>query len=213
VLSSILVVATATRDNWITFVVLFVAEALAWAGVPAIGAAAMGAAGLLAQQGTLHLWAVIVVGTLAAELGGVVGWRLGYRVARGGLHRRGRLADRQAKALDAGEHFAARWGPLVVFLVPSWVSGALGMKLGQFAVWNLLVAFLWVLGAGLGAYGIGSAASGGGLLESLAPLAVAAAAFVAIVCAAVRARGRWRRERHAARPAASRLDPGSWPRR
>jgi membrane protein DedA with SNARE-associated domain len=193
--AEILVVATATADNWITFAVLFVAEALAWAGVPAIGAAAMGAAGLLAQQGQLHLWAVILVGTVAAEVGGVVGWGVGYRVARAGLDRSGRFADRRARALEGGEHFAARWGPLVVFFVPSWVSGALGMTLRQFAVWNLLVAFLWVLGAGLGAYGIGSAASGDHLRESVRPLLVAAAAFALIGYGIVRARRR--RERGA----------------
>jgi membrane protein DedA with SNARE-associated domain len=192
VLSAAEFLATATRDNWVTFVVLFAAEALAWAGVPAIGAAAMGAAGLLAHQGTLHLWAVVVIGTLGAELGGLVGWRIGYSVARSGLDGGGRFAERRAKGLEAGEHFAARWGPLVVFFVPSWVSGALGMRFRQFALWNLLVSFLWVLGAGLGAYGIGSAVSGKGLLKSLLPLLVAAAAFAAFGCFAMRVRRRRR---------------------
>jgi membrane-associated protein len=188
VLSGILVLATATRDNWLTFVVLFVAEALAWAGVPAIGAAAIGAAGVLAQQGKLHLWAVVVVGTLGAQLGGLVGWRIGYRAARTGLDGQGRFADRRSKALETGEQFEARWGPLVVFFVPSWVSGALGMTFRRFAFWNAIVAFLWVLGAALGAYGILSAASGEGLLKSLAPLLVAAAAVAALAYLFVRTR-------------------------
>jgi membrane protein DedA with SNARE-associated domain len=181
VLASVLVVATATRDAWTTFVALFVCQALA--------CAAMGAAGALAQQGKIHLWAVVVVGTLGAELGGLVGWRIGYRAARTGLERGGgRFADRRAHALAAGEQFEARWGRLVVFFVPSWVSGALAMPFRQFAFWNAIVAFLWVLGAGLGAYGILAAANGGGLLKSLAPLLLATAAVAALAYLYLRTR-------------------------
>jgi membrane-associated protein len=185
------IVATATRDRWTTFLALFVAEALAWAGVPAVGAAALGAAGVLAGQGELHLWAVLVVGTIGAEIGGLVGWQIGNRVARAGLDRPGRVAERRAKALESGEHFAGRWGRLVVFFVPSWVSGALGMPFRQFALWNILAAGLWTLCAGLGAYGVTSAASGKSLLNSLLPILIAVAALATIVATFVY----WKRRR------------------
>lgn len=191
-ISPVLLLATATSDNWVTFVVLFVAEAVAWAGVPAVGGAAIGAAGVLAQQGVLHLWAVIVVGTIGAALGGLVGWYIGHRVARAGVDRPGRAAQRRRQALETGERFAERWGRLMVFFVPSWVSGALGMPFRQFAVWNALVAFLWVLAAGLGAYGITSAASGGGLVDSLVPLLVATVAATLLIVALARVRRRRR---------------------
>jgi membrane-associated protein len=136
---------------------LFVAEALAWAGVPAIGAAGMGAAGVLASQGSLDLWAVLIVGSAGAEVGALAGWWIGRRVAQAGLDRPGRFAARRNQALGAGERFAQKWGRLVVFFVPSWVSGALGMPFRQFALWNVPAAFLWMVATGLAAYGVGSA--------------------------------------------------------
>lgn len=149
-------VLAATRDSAWTIAAVFLAETLSWAGVPAIGAAAIGAAGALASQGLVPLWAVVVGGTVGAELGGFGGWWLGRRVAHAGLE----PASKRARALAAGEHFEDRWGRLVVFFVPSWVSGALGMSFRRFAVWNFLAAFVWSLVAGLGAYGVGSAVAG-----------------------------------------------------
>jgi membrane-associated protein len=170
----------------VALLALFVAEALAWAGVPAIGAAAMGAAGVLASQGSLDLWAVLIVGTAGAELGALGGWDIGRRVAQAGLDRPGRFAERRRQALETGERVAQRWGRLLVFFVPSWVSGAIGMPFGQFAVWNVPAAFLWMIAAGLGAYGVSSAVSGGSLLDSLVPLLLAAAAFVSLALVLVR---------------------------
>ena len=184
-MSVVALLATATRDEWWTLPALFLGEALAWAGVPAVGAAAVGAAGALASQGELHLWAVVVVGTAGAWVGGLVGWQIGFRVARAGLDKPGRLAGRRAQALHEGERVARRWGRLMVFFVPSWVSGAMDMPFGQFARWNALAALLWVTAAGLGAYGIGSAVSGGSLGGILVPLLIAAAALAAIVVAFV----------------------------
>lgn len=165
--------------------VLFFAQALSWAGVPALGAAAAGAAGALASQGTLHLWAVLVVGTLGAEAGAVVGWWLGNHLARAGLDQEpadheGRFAEKRRKALGAGEKVEQKWGRLIVFFVPSWVSGALGMQLRQFMVWNLLAAALWNVGAGLASYGVASAASGKSALHIVVPLVIGVAALAAI---------------------------------
>jgi membrane protein DedA with SNARE-associated domain len=184
--------ATATADRATTFLAVFFGEALSWAGVPALGAAAVGAAGALASQGVVHLWAVVVIGTIGAELGSFVGWWLGRRMARAGTRGEGHTANRRAQALATGARFADRWGPLMVFFVPSWVSGALALEFRRFAAWNLAAAFLWTLGAGLGAYGIGNAVSGGGLLDSALPLliAVAALAVIALVLHRRRARAR-----------------------
>jgi membrane protein DedA with SNARE-associated domain len=175
----------AARDSASVIAAVFLAEALSWAGVPAIGAAAIGAAGALASQDVVPLWAVIVAGTVGAELGGFGGWWLGRRVARAGLDPAAG-ANRRAQALAAGERFEERWGPLVVFFVPSWVSGALGMAFRQFAVWNLLAACLWTLAAGLGAYGVGSAVSGGGAHRALAPLLLGLVGLGAIALLAAR---------------------------
>lgn len=172
--------ATATADRATTFLAVFLGEALSWAGVPALGAAAVGAAGALASQGVIHLWAVVVVGTIGAELGSFAGWWLGRRMGQAGKRGEGRAAHRRAQALETGARFADKWGPLMVFFVPSWVSGALALGFRRFAAWNLAAAFLWTLGAGLGAYGLGTALSGGGLFDSALPLLIAAAALAAI---------------------------------
>jgi membrane protein DedA with SNARE-associated domain len=185
-----LILATTTANKPATFLVLLVAQAVSWAGVPALGTAAMSVAGALASEGTLHLWAVLVVGTIGAEIGSLGGWWIGYRVARAGLDREGRFGERRRRALHAGQRVQQKWGRLIVFFVPSWVSGALGMPFRQFAFWNLFAALLWNIGAGLAAYGIGSAALGGSLFESLGSIVIAAAALGAIAMILVRRRRR-----------------------
>jgi membrane-associated protein len=157
-------------DKPSTFAVLFLGQALSWAGVPALGAATTAAAGVLASQGDIRLWAVLVVGTAGAQAGSIAGWWCGRRLAGAGKDRRGRLAVRWQAMLTSGERLATRWGPLMVFFVPALVSGALGMPLRRFAFWNLFAAAAWNLGAGLGAYGIGFAVSGGSGLDSGAAL-------------------------------------------
>jgi membrane-associated protein len=176
-------IATATGDSATTLAVLFVAEALAWAGVPAIGAGGMAAAGALASQGVLRLSSVIVVATIGAEVGALAGWWIGNRGARAGLEgeHRGRFADRRERALAGGEKIADRWGPLMVFFLPSWVSGALGMHFRTFAAWNVLAAFAWVVAAGVGAYGVGTAASGGSFRDSVTPMGFAIVAGFGLV--------------------------------
>lgn len=191
--SMLRLLATSTANKPTTFLILFFGQVLSWAGVPALGAAAMGTAGLLAQKGVVHLWAVLVVGTIGAELGGLAGWWLGHRVARIDLEGDGRFAERRRTALSSGERFAARWGRFMVFFTPSWVPGALGMPFGQFARWNLAAAALWNLGAGLSAYGVASALGGSSLLHVVPPLVIAAAALVAILVLGLHRRRRSRR--------------------
>ncbi len=189
------VLATATANKAITFLFLFVAQLLSWAGVPALGTAATGAAGALASQGTVHLWAVIVVGTIGAEVGSLVGWWLGNRGARAGLDGEGHASERRLKTLAASEKVADRWGRLIVFFVPSWVSGALGMRLGQFARWNLLAATLWNIGAALAAYGVASAIEGHSSLRIILPLAIGVAVLAAMFVMLRKVRRRRRDQR------------------
>jgi membrane-associated protein len=123
---------------------------------------------------------VLVVGTAGAEVGSLGGWWLGGHVARAGLDREGRFTEKRKKALEAGEKVEQKWGRLIVFFVPSWVSGALGMPLRRFAVWNLLAALLWNVGAALASYGIASAASNRSAPHILIPLVIGVASFAAI---------------------------------
>ena len=132
-----LVVATNLSATWWHYLVLFVAVAASWAGVPFVGATVAGAAGLAASQGTLDLAAVIVVATAAGELGGLIGYHIGFRWGRELLDRPGRHHARRQRLLTVGEQAYAKWGGLAVFFTPAIVSGTAKMRHGRFAFWNL----------------------------------------------------------------------------
>jgi membrane protein DedA with SNARE-associated domain len=203
-------VAIAVAGGVGALVIVFCGELLSWAGIPAIGAAALGAAGVLASQGVLTLWSVLVVGALGAWTGGLIGWRIGrwLAVRAPGLTAaapptgpeaesagRRRMVERGRKAIASGERLQERVGGVMVFFVPSWVSGRLGMPLRRFALWNVGACVLWTTAAGLGAYGVGSAFSGRSLAHVIAPIAVAAIAFGLIGWAF----SKWRRSREGRR--------------
>jgi membrane protein DedA with SNARE-associated domain len=146
--------------TWWHYVVLFVAVAASWAGVPFIGAAVAGAAGVAASQGTLDLAAVIVVATVAGELGGLVGYDIGFRWGRAFLARPGKHQARRQKLMDDGERAYAKWGGLAVFFTPAIVSGTAQMRHGRFAFWNLVASFGFAVSVVASAYGLGRLLSG-----------------------------------------------------
>jgi membrane protein DedA with SNARE-associated domain len=164
------------------YVILFLAVAASWIGVPIVGAGVLAAAGVLASNGELDIWLVIAVATAASWTGGYVGYLLG-------VHAGGVLVDcpgpwwrQRRRAIEAGERIYRRWGRLAVFVTPTWVSGALRMPRNTFLVWNALAAVASTCIAALGAYGIGAAVIGqlrtrrGILALAVAGLAVAAVA-------------------------------------
>src|SRR4051794_3967403 len=110
-----LVIATELATTWWHYVVLFLAVVASWAGLPFIGAAAAGAAGVAASQGSLDLVAVIVVATVAGEIGGLVGYDIGYRWGRQLLERPGKRRAGRRKLVEQGERAYAKWGRLAVF--------------------------------------------------------------------------------------------------
>jgi membrane protein YqaA with SNARE-associated domain len=117
------------------FIVLFVAVAASWAGVPFIGATAA-AAGAAASQISLNLPAVIIVVTIAGEVGELIGYAIGDRWGRELLGRPGKQQARRQKLIERGEQAYNKWGRLAVFLTPAIVSGTAKMRHGQFVVWN-----------------------------------------------------------------------------
>ncbi len=147
----------ATTDiagTWWAYVVLFAAVAASWAGVPVIGASALGLAGVAASQGKLDLTAVLVVSTAAGEVGGLIGYAIGNRWGRALLERPGRhQAGRQRMELR-GEAAYARWGRVAVFFTPAIVSGTAKMQYGQFAVWNLLASLAFSVSVAASSYGL-----------------------------------------------------------
>ncbi|MGO9221427.1 MAG: hypothetical protein ACLP5E_27250 [Streptosporangiaceae bacterium] len=89
--------AAGLGSTWWQYLLLFLAVAASWAGVPAIGTAALGAAAVAASQGRLELAAVIAVAAIAGEAGGLGGYAIGRRWGRQLLGRPGRHHARRVR--------------------------------------------------------------------------------------------------------------------
>jgi membrane-associated protein len=156
--------------------------ALSFAGIPAIGAAVVGWAAVLASQGKLNIVVVLVVAMLGAEAGGLAGYSIGDRWGRKLLDRPGRRQERRHKAVTRAEAVYKKWGRLAVFFTSTMVSGMLKMEYAQFVVWNFVVGAVYVLSVGPAAYGAGKVAAseqdGASLGALVAGLAIAAGCVV-----------------------------------
>ncbi|MGO9854145.1 MAG: DedA family protein [Acidimicrobiales bacterium] len=142
-------------STWWEYLALFVAVAASWAGVPVIGATALGLAGVAASQGELDLTAVVLVSTAAGEVGGLIGYAIGNRWGRALLERPGKHQAGRRRVVQRGEQAYARWGRVAVFFTPAIVSGTAKMQHGQFVLWNLLASFAFSLSVAASSYGLG----------------------------------------------------------
>ena len=195
VLSGAILVLSATAKGVVAqagaggYLILYGAVAASWIGVPIVGASFLAAAGVLASDGELNLWLVITVATVAAWTGGYVGYLIGARAGRAIASRPGRWRHQRRHAMTAGERIYTRWGPVAVFVTPTWVSGALGMPRVRFLAWNALAATASTLIATLGAYGIGTAVLGQlSARRGTTALVIAALACVTVIVLIVRHR-------------------------
>ncbi|MGA8724274.1 MAG: hypothetical protein WB565_04490 [Acidimicrobiales bacterium] len=191
-MSTASVVAADLAGSWWQYLLLFVAVAASWAGVPFIGATALGAAGAAASQGRLDLAAVVIVATLAGEAGGLLGYSIGNRWGRQFLERPGKHQAGRQKMVERGEVAYARWGWLAVFFTPAIVSGTAKMRYGQFVLWNLLAAFGFAISVGTSAYGIGRVVTGHDSLKDVGflVLGLVVGALVAVIFVQRRHRSR-----------------------
>jgi membrane-associated protein len=119
--------AAGLGSTWWQYLLLFLAVAASWAGVPVIGTAGLGAAAVAASQERLQLAAVIVVAVVAGEVGGLAGYAIGRRWGRRLLERPGRHQAGREKMMQRGERLYARWGWLAVLFTPAIVSGTANM--------------------------------------------------------------------------------------
>jgi membrane protein DedA with SNARE-associated domain len=193
------VVAVGLGSTWWQYLLLFLAVAASWAGVPVVGTAALGAAAVAASQHKLGLAAVIVLSVIAGEAGGLGGYAIGRRWGDRLLERPGRYQARREKMLERGERVYARWGWLAVFFTPAIVSGTARMPPYRFAFWNLLDSLGWVVSVAASAYGVGRLTTGHHSWHDIAILIIGlgAGALVAVVTV------RRHRRRTARRPAAA----------
>lgn len=146
--------------TWWEYLLLFLAVTASWAGVPFIGTAGLAAAAAAAGQGSLSLGAILVVSTIAGEVGGLIGYAVGFRWGRELFQRPGRSQSRRMKLLERGERAYAKWGRLAVFVTPAIVSGTAKMQHGQFAIWNFLASLAWTLSVAFSCYGLSRLATG-----------------------------------------------------
>lgn len=184
------------------YLVVFAAAAAGYMGVPLVATAVIGAAAVVASQGELSIAAVLVVGAIGCEIGGLGGFRIGARWGRQLLEHPGPGLAWRKKAVTKGEAVYQKWGRAAVFVTPSIVSGALDMKFSQFVVWNFLAGTAFVVSVGSGAYGAGKVLSGHHDAASLGMLIGGVAVAAACI---VFARAHYRR--HRARLAAPGLQP------
>ena len=187
--TSVLDVAALAPADLGGYVVLYLGVAASWVGIPIVGAGVLAAAGVLASEGELNLWIVLVVATVAAWTGGYVGYLIGIRAGDAVSDRPGRWHRERRHAMIVGERIYRRWGRLAVFVTPTWVSGALRMPRNRFLVWNAFAAIASTCIATLGAYGIGAAVLGRlSARRGTIALAVAALTLAALAAAFVRRR-------------------------
>ena len=143
-----------------SYAVVYIGVAASWAGIPIVGGLVLASGGVLAGDGQLDVWLVVLVAAVAGWTGGCVGYRLGARVGSEITSRPGRWQRQRRHAMRVGERVYRRWGPLGVLLMPSWVAGALRMPRNSFLVWNAIAAVVSSFVAVFGAYAIASAILG-----------------------------------------------------
>jgi membrane-associated protein len=167
--------------HWWQYIALLLVVSASWAGVPFIGGIGAGLAGVAASQGRLSLAAVIIVVTIAGEVGGLIGYHIGHRWGRELVQRPGKHQAYRLRVLAKGEGAYERWGRLAVFFTPAVVSGTAKMPHRQFVCWNLLDAFGVALFTIAGAYGLGRLATGHHGIRDIAILVLGVAIGLAIL--------------------------------
>ncbi len=177
------------------YLAVFALMALSFAGIPAVGATVVAGAAVLASQGKLNIYVVLIVAALGAEAGGLAGYGIGHRWGRKLVDHPDRWQARRQQALARAEAIYARWGRLAVFFTSTMVSGILRMKYSQFVVWNFIVGAVYVLSVGPAAYGAGKVSAGQQDAGSLGALI----AGLAIAAGSVMLAGRYFRRRKARR--------------
>jgi membrane protein DedA with SNARE-associated domain len=132
-------------------------------GVPSPGETALVAAAVLASQGHLKIWLVIMIGAASAILGDNMGYLLGRRLGREVLVSRGPFHDQRARVIRIGDRYFKRHGAKTVFIgrwiawirfATAWLAGINHMPFRVFFPWNAFGGITWAVTYGLlGYYG------------------------------------------------------------
>lgn len=137
-------------------------------GVPSPGETALVLAAVLASQGKLQIWLVIVIGVVSAIVGDNIGYLLGRRFGREILEHPGPFHRRRLEVIATGDRFFAKHGPKAVFFArwialvrfaAAWLAGINKMPFRQFFFYNALGGVTWGVTFALVGYFAGSAAA------------------------------------------------------
>jgi membrane protein DedA with SNARE-associated domain len=137
-------------------------------GVPSPGETALVLAAILASQGKLQIWLVLVIGIASAIVGDNIGYWLGRKLGREVIEARGPFQGHRVRALAAGDRFFERHGGKAVFLgrwialvriAAAWLAGINEMRFSHFFIWNALGGITWGITFGLAGYFGGNAAA------------------------------------------------------
>jgi membrane protein DedA with SNARE-associated domain len=172
-------------------------------GIPSPGETALVAAAILASQGKLEIWLVILIGVTSAIIGDNIGYWLGRRYGRSVFMAPGPFMHHRVHAIRYGDGFFKRHGAKAVFLgrwialvrfATAWLAGINRMPFKRFFFWNALGGITWGITYGLVGYFGGKAAAHVLAQAGLAGLGVMVAMFVGFAIA-VRRRERRTSER------------------
>jgi membrane protein DedA with SNARE-associated domain len=115
------------------------------------------AAAVLAAKHRLDLTEVLLIAFLGANIGGVIGWVIGYKGGRAVIEAPGPLRRARLRALARGERIFDRATVTAVVLTPSWLAGVHRVRWTIYLPANALSAAIWAVGIGVGAFLIGPA--------------------------------------------------------
>lgn len=168
-------------------------------GFPLPGETALLAAGILASDGKLSIWLVILCAAGAAIVGDNIGYLIGRKGGRTLLERPGPLLRYRREVLRVGEPFFAKYGARAVFFGrfvvvlrtwASWLAGATEMEWRHFVVWNALGGICWATLIGLLAYYLGKGVEA--VISDVALYALAALALIVVAVIIARRSGHLR---------------------
>jgi membrane protein DedA with SNARE-associated domain len=182
-------------------------------GVPSPGETALVAAAVLASQGKLNIWLVILIGSASAIIGDNIGYLLGRRFGREVFTARGPLHQHRVDAIAAGDRFFEKHGPKAVFFArwialvrfaAAWLAGINKMHWRTFFFWNAFGGITWAITYGLVGYFGGKAAA-----HVLTQVGIGGAVLLGLAIVWFLFRGRirgWRAARRARREAPPEAD-------
>ena len=118
-------------------------------------------AAVLASQGKLHIWLVILIGVSSAIVGDNIGFLLGRQFRSRADRGSWAVAQAPGGAIAAGDRFFTRHGAKTVFIgrwialirvATAWLAGINGMRFPTFFLWNAFGAITWGITYGLAGY-------------------------------------------------------------